>query len=326
MSSIEYCLIWEDLAQGHHGVDTDNAVVQWSPRAGGGYEITREAQLLVGSLDKSQKARLTTMLVDHHHRSKGKLPIVTQAWIKEAEMAPTLAVHERAERLLRYITEQEPPGTPFEILGDAGIYAWSESTEDNEIGFLINYLRNAGWLTSIANVAMVTFGDYQVPKVVIVTVDGHKQIAERRIRVKSSQAFVAMWFHDSMDGVLKEGIKPGIEAAGYKPLVISEKEHIEKIDDEIMAEVRRSRFLVADFTQGSDGARGGVYYEAGFARGLGLPVIYTCRKDMVDENLLHFDTRQYNHILWSTAKELRESLENRIVATIGEGPEVSGAC
>ena len=33
--------------------------------------------------------------------------------------------------------------------------------------------------------------------------------------------------------------------------------------------------MVCDLT----GYRGGVYFEAGFASGLGLPVIYTCRKD-----------------------------------------------
>ena len=47
---------------------------------------------------------------------------------------------------------------------------------------------------------------------------------------------------------------------------------MDKIDDEIIGEIRRSRFLVADFTHGDKGARGSVYYEAGFAYGLGLPV------------------------------------------------------
>ena len=70
-------------------------------------------------------------------------------------------------------------------------------------------------------------------------------------------------------------------------------------------------FLVADFTHGEGGARGGVYFEAGFAYGLGIPVIYTCRADMVDK--LHFDTRQYAHILWERSEDLRDALRNRIV-------------
>ena len=71
-----------------------------------------------------------------------------------------------------------------------------------------------------------------------------------------------------------EGLRRGIEDAGYQALRIDKKEDVVKIDDEIISEIRRSRFLVADFTQGNDGARGGVYFEAGFALGLGIPVIF----------------------------------------------------
>jgi nucleoside 2-deoxyribosyltransferase len=79
---------------------------------------------------------------------------------------------------------------------------------------------------------------------------------------------------------------------------------------QIIADIRRSKFLIADFT----GHRGGVYFEAGFALGLGLPVIWTCRKEELDK--LHFDIRQYNFIDWETDGELQERLTNRIRATI----------
>ena len=65
-------------------------------------------------------------------------------------------------------------------------------------------------------------------------------------------------------------------------------------------------------------ARGGVYYEAGFAHGLNIPVIFSCRKDLIKK--IHFDTRQYNHIEWTEPEELREKLKNRIAAQIGDGP------
>ena len=63
---------------------------------------------------------------------------------------------------------------------------------------------------------------------------------------------------------------------------------------------------------------GGVYYEAGFAHGLDIPVIFCCRKDVLEK--VHFDTRQYNHIVWEKPEELREKLANRIAAVIGDGP------
>ena len=64
--------------------------------------------------------------------------------------------------------------------------------------------------------------------------------------------------------------------------------------------------LVADFTQGETGPHGGVYYEAGFAHGLNIPMVFTCRKDTLKN--IHFDTRQYPHIVWETLEELRDGL------------------
>ena len=152
----------------------------------------------------------------------------------------------------------------------------------------------------------------------IVTVNGYGLIGEESATPDSTQAFVAMWFSEEMDDAYWNGIRPAIEEAGYKPLRIDLKPDVKKIDDEIFAEIRRSRFLVADMTQGDDGARGGVYFEAGLAEGLGLPVLYTCHKDRM--NLLAFDTRQFFHIEWDTPKELRKDLATRIRARVGEGP------
>ena len=86
-------------------------------------------------------------------------------------------------------------------------------------------------------------------------------------------------------------------------------EHNDKIDDRIVLEIRRSGLLVADVT----GHRPGVYFEAGLAMGLGLPVVWTVRDDDLDK--VHFDTRQYNHIVWNTPADLASKLRNRILAT-----------
>jgi len=148
---------------------------------------------------------------------------------------------------------------------------------------------------------------------------GYARLAELEgTNIGSSQAFVAMWFDASMNKAYENGIKLAIEDAGYKPVRIDRKDHNNKIDDEIIAEIRRSRFVVADFTQDEAGARGGVYYEAGFAHGLNIPVIFTCRKDALHK--VHFDTRQYNHIDWESYDDLRERLAQRISATLGDGP------
>ena len=162
----------------------------------------------------------------------------------------------------------------------------------------------------------------------LLTVEGYKKLEEiKKPNQDSTRVFVAMWFDPSMDEVWDKGIKPAIAEAGYEPVRIDQKEHMNKIDDEIIAEIRRSRLLVADFTHGKindkslhkkkRGARGGVYYEAGFAQGLGIGVIFTCREDQIDD--VHFDTRQYPHIRWSRPEELKKALKNRIPALYGNG-------
>jgi nucleoside 2-deoxyribosyltransferase/DNA-directed RNA polymerase subunit RPC12/RpoP len=143
------------------------------------------------------------------------------------------------------------------------------------------------------------------------SLEGWKRVSElRKDEIKSNQAFVAMWFNKELDIAWADGFKPALEQTGYVPLRIDLSQHNEKIDDRIIAEIRKSGLLVADFT----GQRGGVYFEAGFAMGLGKPVIWTCREDYVEK--LHFDTRQYNHIVWTDPADLKEKLRLRIEATL----------
>lgn len=132
---------------------------------------------------------------------------------------------------------------------------------------------------------------------------------------KSNIGFVAMWFDESVKAVWTKGIRIGIVDSGYDPLRIDGVEHNNHIDDAIIAAIRECKFLVADLT----GGRGGVYFEAGFAKGLGKEVIWLCKADELGS--VHFDTRQYNFILWSpdNLPKLAIDLKNRIEATLGKG-------
>lgn len=133
-------------------------------------------------------------------------------------------------------------------------------------------------------------------------------------------AFVAMWFgrddatRSAMKSAYDDGILPGVEDSGYHATRVDLEEHNEYIMDKILADILVAPFLVADFT----GHRNGVYFEAGIARGRGIPVINCCRRDSFKD--AHFDTKQLNHIVWETPKELGERLTNRILGTIGRGP------
>jgi nucleoside 2-deoxyribosyltransferase len=120
-----------------------------------------------------------------------------------------------------------------------------------------------------------------------------------------------MWFDASMNDVFDLGISKAVTECGLPPPIrVDRKEHNNQITDEIIAGIRDAEFVIADFS----GNRGGVYYEAGFARGLGRAVIHCCRESDFDDR--HFDTKLINHIKWSNAADLHKKLVARIKATI----------
>ena len=228
---------------------------------------------------------------------------------------PNLTVGEKAEKILVQLAKKFPkPGEIQELSGGAHLefLAVGRLTDAKELQFFLrDYLyAEMGFLLRYELVTQL--GDdsrYAIsPK-------GWAFLDSLRHGNPDSQVgFIAMWFDGSMNDAWL-AIENGIRAAGYKPFRVDQKEHNNDITDEIIAGIRGSKFLVADLTQ----HRNGVYYEAGFAKGLGLEVVWLCRKS--DEKDRHFDIRQLSTIFWEEDKltELSKALENRIVATIGRG-------
>lgn len=181
-----------------------------------------------------------------------------------------------------------------------------------------------------------------------ISAKGYGKIRElKSVNQESDMCFVAIWFVKDMIRVYEKAIKPAIEfieegrtESRFKAIKIDNVEHINDINDEIIAAIRRSRFMVCDLT----GYRGGIYFEAGFAYGLGLDIIYTCRKDWCKEHELkdqygsvvkelfdeadkpvrivkegvHFDLAHRNRIEWDedNLEEFKKKLQNRIKAVI----------
>jgi len=58
----------------------------------------------------------------------------------------------------------------------------------------------------------------------------------------------------------------------------------------------------------------GVYWEAGYAEGLGRPVIYTCEKTYFEKVKTHFDTNHHLTVIWEEDK-INEALD-KLKATV----------
>jgi hypothetical protein len=172
--------------------------------------------------------------------------------------------------------------------------------------YFLRLLEEEGWIrvrrTDVPNGMVLVHGVSLEPA-------GWRHLEALRKSRKSGQVFVAMWFDPSMDNAY-EAIAEGCGRCGFRALRIDAKEHNNEISGEILYELRRSSFCVADVS----GQRPGVYFEAGYAMGLGLPVIWCCRRDDLEN--VHFDTRQYSHVVWESPQDLVERIEKRVRGAI----------
>ena len=236
--------------------------------------------------------------------------VVTSDDIERALKHPVPSLHHRAERMLRWLAEKYPAGENFFIMMSLDVYlfplisiGWNR--DEYELRFMITEVL----VDEMQLIKSSGSSSYSINAKGFLYLEGRRETF-------SSIGFCAMWFNPDVKPLWLEAIEPAIREAGYEPLRLDEsKEYNNRVDDEIMASIRASRFVVADFT----GNRGGVYYEAGFAHGLGLDVIFMCKEG--DE--LHFDVRQYNCIYWTmdNLEDAKKRLKNRILATLGQGPK-----
>lgn len=234
----------------------------------------------------------------------GSVPMITTSVLDNVFQRPLPPVADRAFSLLteaaRGLTAL---GQVFNI-NEPRFLAASYSADASDVAFLVRALNDQG---------MMQF--HAMGGNCVILPRGYMKLDELRgLQSVSAQGFVAMWFDVTLNDAYEKGFQPGLLRAGYDPLRIDRIEHVNRIDDEIIRQINASRFVVADFT----GHRGGVYFEAGYALGKGIPVFWTCRKS--DMSTLHFDIRQFNCIDWDAPENLAERLANRIEAVLGAGP------
>jgi len=112
----------------------------------------------------------------------------------------------------------------------------------------------------------------------------------------SRKAFMAMKFGDpDLDKIFNQYFKPAVLATAYELYRLDEMPKAGLIDDRLRVEIRTSRFLISDLTHENAGA----YWEAGYAEGLGKPVIYTCEKSKFESQKTHFDTNHHLTVIWN---------------------------
>lgn len=264
--------------------------------------------------------------------------LLDEKTIDEIIKAPTLVISERFNRALLNIAKKSQYRGASLIIDSIIDYPmlYPDSSDTDAVRFILIQLLEDKYISLHYdyNESYLHKRPFKLP--FTITPKGWNKVAELESTNKDSKkVFVAMWFSDEMKETFEKYIQSAVAEAkeGHNALHIGKKEHNNDINDEIIAEIKTSKFVIADLT----GDRGGVYYEAGFAKGLGIPVIFTCHSDWFNKEIIqkvedkddqakavnikinrkvHFDVSTINIIEWKTGEELKTKLINRIRATI----------
>ena len=149
---------------------------------------------------------------------------------------------------------------------------------------------------------------------VSLTLNGwEKYEAERHGQTKSHYGFIALEFgHHDLDSFVRQVVRPAIDEMGYTLADMRDVSEAGIIDNIMRMRIRNARFVLVDLTHDNNGA----YWEAGYAEGLGKPVIYLCEKEKFEKARTHFDTNHCTTIPWS--REDDEGFKQNLTSTLGQ--------
>lgn len=184
--------------------------------------------------------------------------------------------------------------------------------DNNESNIIFNFFRNyqefVFYIQSLKKISLIDATITNIGATIKFTHEGLNKVVELEEKeVESKSCFIAMAF-DSQTTDYREAIKRALTRNKYEHILIDE-EHLDSdktIPDAILNKIRKAKFIIADFTL----HRNGVYFESGYALGLGKQVIYTCRED--DFENAHFDIKQLQHVLYKNPEELEKKLADKI--------------
>lgn len=277
----------------------------------GQFSITREA-IYDYSRDLSEEQRRA---VSHDLRWRNELgsdlPELTTASFVQYGVAESLpSMPEQLDNLLSFLALRlKHAGRQYPKIDPAMTSAIGAIDRAAAVS-LVEFMTDGGYLTSLS--ASTHSG--RDAKFIAPTLTGWVRAGELAKGRESEQfAFMAMKYGDPvLEAYVIDVIRPAIEETGHRLEVLRDRPAAGLIDNYLRSRLRLCKFVVADLTHANNGA----YWEAGFAEGLGKPVIYTCERSVFDASTTHFDTNHSQTVVWhqddpdETRKQLVACIQN----------------
>lgn len=218
----------------------------------------------------------------------------------------------QAMNIIRYIGDRViESGEPIRHINSDDVYSYVGSPSGRFAAQLITELYQNDLITySDSSTVMSGRTNFTL---VNLTLNGWQQFeAEQRGDFMGSYGFLAMQFNDNrLDDFVENTLKPTVAGGtGYDLIDMRDVPEAGVIDNIIRQRIRDSRFVIVDLTHDNNGA----YWEAGYAEGLGKPVVYICEKVKFESEGTHFDTNHCTTVPWSLDKP--EEFTGALVATL----------
>lgn len=202
---------------------------------------------------------------------------------------------------------------------------WARIVDRQELAIIVNFLWSNGFLETDVPLNEFPGLESNIHNWNFrVTVSGWDILRKGNISFHSNQVFIATafdWPNEDAERIQTiSSIQKACSSLGYEANTVSQ-DHTDNITDRILAEIRRSRFVVAELTYHNRG----VYFEAGYAKGLGIPVYFVVKEGFTSQNPLddrngkriHFDIAQVMYRKWKSPEDLEAQLKDWIEATLG---------
>lgn len=185
-------------------------------------------------------------------------------------------------------TGEKLPGLPAQFSAEIGTTTRQAAID------LIRQLEKRG-LVSFHN--SNTLSHYDVVDLDLTLEGWELYQSEQSGQQTAGYGFLAMKFNDEqLEMLTQQYLKPAILELGFPLVDMRDVAEPGLIDNIMRVRIRDANFVIVDLTHDNSGA----YWEAGFAEGLGKPVLYICEKQKFAEKQTHFDTNHCTTVMWSS--------------------------
>jgi hypothetical protein len=207
-----------------------------------------------------------------------------------------------ADRIITYYGDHQPGfghgielnnGEQFQQIGVEDILDLNTALLELEAAELLSFAAGVAVRGRDALQQQLRIGNRATMVLTLRGWDRYEQL--QRANPQSTCAFMAMQFNDpQMDRIYTDHFQPLVGAIGFDLQTVTPGAGL--IDYKIRLQVTASRFVIADLTHENRG----VYFEAGYAEGIGRPVIFTCRTDAfnIEIGRPHFDVNHHYCVKW----------------------------